>query len=193
MKHYDEHRRTGMIGLVTRRIVIVSGAPGAGKSTLALPLSEELGFSLLSKDHIKETLHDSLEAPAGDLASSRRLGAAAMNLIWALAARCPEAILEANFLPRHPATRPHLESLAADVVEVYCWCPPAEAARRYAARAATVHPVHVVHELSAEVLAEYDQPLGYGPVINVDTTQPTDVPDVAARVRQAFREEMTSP
>jgi predicted kinase len=43
-----------------RRIVIVSGAPGAGKSTLALPLSEELGFSLLSKDHIKETLHDSL-------------------------------------------------------------------------------------------------------------------------------------
>ncbi|MFF3518993.1 AAA family ATPase [Streptomyces sp. NPDC002573] len=61
---------------MTRQIVIVTGAPGAGKSTLALPLSEALGFPLLSKDHIKETLHDSLDTPA-DLASSRRLGAAA--------------------------------------------------------------------------------------------------------------------
>jgi predicted kinase len=181
-----------MIERVTRRIVIISGAPGAGKSTLALPLSEDLGFPLLSKDHIKETLHDSLDTPVGDLASSRQLGATAMRLIWALAARCPEAVLEANFLPRHPDTRPHLDSLGADVVEVHCWCPPAEAARRYAERAASIHPVHVVHELSADVLAQYDRPLGYGPVITVDTTRPTDPPGIAAQIRQAFHREMSS-
>lgn len=175
-----------MIGRMTRQIVIVTGAPGAGKSTLALPLSEELGFPLLSKDQIKETLHDSLGAPA-DLASSRRLGAAAMSLIWALAARCPQVVLEANFLPGHPDTRPHLDALAADVVEVYCWCPPAEAARRYAARAANVHPVHVMRELPADLLAQYDRPLGYGPVITVDTTHSTDLPDITAKVRRAFR------
>ncbi|MFG3115559.1 AAA family ATPase [Streptomyces sp. NPDC048197] len=175
---------------MTRRIVLVSGAPGAGKTTL--PLSEELGFPLLAKDHIKETLHDSLDAPA-ELASSRRLGAAAMRLLWALAGRCPEAVLEANFLPHHPDTRPHLDSLSAHVVEVHCWCPPAEAARRYAARAATVHPVHVVRELSPEALTQYDRPLGYGPVITVDTTRPTDPSGIADEVRQAFDRAMTRP
>ncbi|MDT0347144.1 AAA family ATPase [Streptomyces litchfieldiae] len=174
---------------MTRRIVLVTGAPGAGKSTLAGPLSVMLGFPLLSKDLIKESLHDSLAAPIGDLASSRRLGAAAMDLIWALAARCPTAVLEANSLPGHPDTRPRLDSLAADVVEVNCWCPPAEAARRYAARAAGGHhhPVHVVHELSPDVLAQYDRPLGYGPVITVDTTRPADLPAIASQVREAFR------
>ncbi|MFG2723981.1 AAA family ATPase [Streptomyces canus] len=175
---------------VRRRIVLVTGAHGVGKSTLAVPLAEELRFPLPAKDHIKETLHDSLDAPA-DLASSRRLGAAAMRLLWALAARCPEAVLEANFLPRHPETRPHLDSLAATVVEVHCACPPEEAARRYAERAATTHPVHVVRELSPEVLAQYDRPLGYGPVITVDTTRPTDPPVIAAQVRRAFDAEMT--
>jgi adenylate kinase family enzyme len=112
---------------VDRRIVLITGSPGAGKSTLALPLAAALGFPLLSKDHIKETLHDALDAPAGDLASSRRLGAVAMALIWALAERCPQAaVLEANFLPGHPDTRPRLDALGATVIEVYCRCPPTD-------------------------------------------------------------------
>ena len=59
--------------------MLVSGAPGSGKTTLAVPLAAELGFTLLRKDRIKETLHDVLGAPAPDLAWSRRLGAAAME------------------------------------------------------------------------------------------------------------------
>ena len=47
------------------------GENGAGKSTLAGPLAGELGFALLSKDRIKETLHDGLGAPEADLAWSR--------------------------------------------------------------------------------------------------------------------------
>ena len=43
-----------------RRVVLISGAPGAGKSTLAGPLAAELGFALLTKDRIKETLHNAL-------------------------------------------------------------------------------------------------------------------------------------
>jgi hypothetical protein len=39
-----------------RRIVLVSGAPGAGKTQLAGPLAAELGFALLGKDRIKETV-----------------------------------------------------------------------------------------------------------------------------------------
>ena len=41
---------------MTRGLVYVSGAPGAGKSSLAVPLAAELGYPLLYKDKLKETL-----------------------------------------------------------------------------------------------------------------------------------------
>src|SRR5271165_1292808 len=73
-----------------RRIVMVSGPPAAGKSAIAGPLAAELGFALIAKDRIKETLHDALGGQAEvDLDWSQRLGAAAMDLLWALAAAVP--------------------------------------------------------------------------------------------------------
>jgi predicted kinase len=83
----------------SRKLVYVSGAPGSGKSSLGVPLAAELGYALLSKDRIKETLHDAFGAPAPDLAWSRRLGGAAMELLWTLAACAPAVVLEANFRP----------------------------------------------------------------------------------------------
>jgi hypothetical protein len=60
--------------------------------------------------------------------------------------------------------------------------------RRYAARAARgAGEVHVLHELPADVLAQYDRPVGNGHVITVDTTRPVDIPGVAAQIRRAFR------
>ncbi|MDX6418778.1 MAG: hypothetical protein QOG28_3398 [Trebonia sp.] len=84
---------------LVRRLVYVSGAPGAGKTSLAGPLAAELGYALLTKDTIKETLHDTLGAPEAGLAWSRRLGGASMELLWALAARAPAVVIEANFRP----------------------------------------------------------------------------------------------
>jgi predicted kinase len=165
-----------------RRLVLVSGAPGSGKTTLAAPLAAELGFALLGKDRIKETLHDALGAPASDLAWSRRLGAAAMELLWTLAADAPAVVLEANFRPRHAYERDRISALSPHPVEVNCVCAPALAARRYAERAAASHPVHVVTSLTPEMLAEFDQPMGIGELITVDTTAPVDVPALAKRV-----------
>jgi predicted kinase len=82
---------------LVRRLVYVSGAPGTGKTSLAGPLAAELGYALLTKDTIKETLHDTLGAPEAGLAWSRRLGGASMELLWALAARAPAVVIEANF------------------------------------------------------------------------------------------------
>jgi predicted kinase len=168
----------------SRRLVYVSGAPGSGKTSLAVPLAAELGYALLTKDRIKETLHDALGTPEPDRAWSRRLGAAAMELLWALAADAPAVVIEANFRPNSRYVRAKISGLAAQPVEVYCTCPPELAVGRYNARA--THPVHVVTTLELEALAEYDRPVGIGALLTVDTTGPVDVNAVAAAVRDCY-------
>src|SRR6185295_8584245 len=63
--------------------VLVSGLPGSGKTTIAAPLATALDLPLLARDSIKESLWDALGA--GDLAWSRRLGAASAETFWRLA------------------------------------------------------------------------------------------------------------
>ena len=165
----------------SRRLVYVSGAPGAGKTSLAVPLAAALGYPLLAKDRIKETLHDALGAPEPDRAWSRRLGGAAMELLWALAADAPAVVIEANFRPYSHYERAKLSGLAAAPVEVHCACPPELAAARYNAR--VTHPVHVVTTLGVEAMAEWDRPVGIGALVTVDTSITVDVNAVATRVR----------
>jgi predicted kinase len=166
-----------------RQVVLVSGAPGAGKSTLARPLAAELGFTLLAKDRIKETLHEWLGLQA-DLAWSQRLGAASMELLWALAADAPAVVLEANFWPGHPLLHDRLTGLGAALVEVHCVCPMAECQRRYAERAPARHGVHVVTELTEQAFAQCEEPVGVGRVLRVDTSQPVQIALLADQVRR---------
>ena len=138
---------------------------------------------MLGKDRIKETLHDGLGAPAADLAWSRRLGGAAMELLWALAADAPAVVMEANFGPHSDYERGRISALGGRMVEVNCACPPEVAARRYAERAVASHPVNVVTSLSSVFLAEFDRPVGMGELIIVDTTAPVDAAALAGQVR----------
>ena len=64
-------------------VVVVGGAPGTGKTTLAAPLAKALELPFLSKDLIKETLMDSLGA--SDLPTSQRVGAAGWELLYRVA------------------------------------------------------------------------------------------------------------
>jgi predicted kinase len=172
-------------GPAVRRVVIVSGPPAAGKSTTAGPLAAELGFTLIAKDRIKETLHDALGRLADtDLAWSQRLGAAAMELLWALALDAPSAVLEANFWPDDARLHARLSALDTVPVEVHCQCPVGECLRRYAERARSRHPVHVdgPERSLTETFARSARPIGRGPVITLDTTRPVDVQVVAAEV-----------
>jgi predicted kinase len=173
-----------------RHVVIVSGAPGAGKSTLAGPLAGELGFPLLSKDVIKETLFDQLGHVADDeRRSSQQLGGASMELLWRLAGACPSVVLEANFRSQSPYERRRLLGLSARPVEVYCRVPIPVAAQRYAQRGASSghHAVHVARTLPVEAFHEFQDPFGIGPVIEVDTTHPVDIEALAAEVSLALR------
>jgi predicted kinase len=168
----------------SRKLVYVSGAPGSGKTSLAVPLAAELGYPLLAKDRIKETLHDALGAPEPDRAWSRKLGGAAMELLWALAADAPAVVIEANFRPYSQYERAKLSSLAAQPIEVHCACPPGLALQRYNAR--LTHPVHVATTLQLEAMAEFDRPVGIGTLITVDTTVPVDVNAVVVAVRDCY-------
>ncbi len=173
---------------IPRNVVLVSGAPGVGKTTIAQPLAAMLGFALLSKDTIKEALFDALDGQPDDLAFSRKIGGAAMEVLWTLAAQCPHVVLEANFRPKSAYERAKIAALSDHLVEVYCWCPPEEVARRFAERAITArhHPAHVLKELTPDMLAEYDRPVGIGAVIEVDTSSPVDMEALVRHVRMAL-------
>ena len=173
-----------------RSIIMVSGAPACGKSTLASALAQMLGFPLLTKDIVKESLFESLGSHlSGNFSSpaelSSLLSRSAMDSLWSLAPYCPQVILEANFRPKDPRERERFTALEGRKLEVYCHCSPEEAARRFRERATTArhHPAHSMKTLSAELLEEFDRPVALSPVIDVDTESPVNPLDVIERIR----------
>jgi hypothetical protein len=81
---------------------------------------------------IKESLFNPLgPLDADPLASSRRLGGAAMELLWRLAEECPSVVIEANFRSHSVYERQRLlRALSPRPVEVYCRLPVEQAAVR---------------------------------------------------------------
>lgn len=168
---------------------MISGAPGVGKTTIARPLARELNMPLFAKDSIKERMHDVLTSygPA-DLQWSQRLGAAAMEMLWLLAADAPECVLEANFWTGHEHQNASLRALSegGKLVEVYCTAPKDVVLQRFRDRSAAGerHAVHPAQELSPERWErDFAAPIGIGQVLSVDTSTPVDVSRVAGEVR----------
>jgi predicted kinase len=164
-------------------LVLVTGPPASGKTTIARPLARQLGVPLLGKDVIKEALFDALGT--GDRAWSRRLGAASYAVLLALAGELPAAVLDANFYPDHG---PGLLRACQQPIEVFCRCPAAEVERRFIRRAPGRHPGHVDHVFDAHLRATMEggmDPLDLGgPVLEVDTSGPVDIAAVAGWVKQ---------
>lgn len=63
-------------------LIIISGLPCTGKSTLAKELSKKYKLPIISKDTIKESLFDSLGY--SDREFSRKIGGASYNLMYEL-------------------------------------------------------------------------------------------------------------
>lgn len=162
--------------------VLVGGWPGAGKTTLATALGSSFDLPVLAKDDVKEALADALGRPA-TVSESRRLGRAAVLAVLRIARRCPGAVVDSTWFDY---TRPLVAALPGPVVEVRCVVPVEVARSRYRARAVDRHAGHLDLERDeAELWGEPVRPLGVGPLVEVDTTGPLDIPAIAAEVRRA--------
>jgi predicted kinase len=83
------------------RIILITGLPATGKTTLARALAARYRLPLIAKDLIKEPLLDVLGA--ADVAQSRRLSDASFAVLFAIARELHAAgvdmLLEGNFRP----------------------------------------------------------------------------------------------
>jgi predicted kinase len=124
------------------RLIVVTGLPAAGKSTLARELARLLQAPLIAKDMIKEPLFDVLGA--SDRAHSRQLSTASFAIQFAVARELlmsvQRVILEGNFRPGEHE-RPLLEALppgtepAVAITQILCRIEEAERIARLQRRA----------------------------------------------------------
>ncbi len=142
------------------RLVIVTGLPGTGKTTLARELAIRHRLPVISKDTIKEPLMDVL----GSKASARALSDASFAVMFAMAGELlalgGSLILEGNFR-RGEHEAPLLAALprsSPNIVQILCRMDESERRAVLLRRAedATRHPGHR-DALQLEPVAQCDE------------------------------------
>ncbi len=178
---------------MTKKLVIINGAPGSGKTTLTSVLRSQLAVPIIEKDAIKEFYFDYVGI--GDREWSRALGKASIDALFSLVDQlftvCDQVIIETAFYgePTRQDVSRLREHHDIDILELYCSVDETTRRQRFESRAKeNRHPGHAdllaPHE-AAENIDRY-QPLKIGEFINIDTANfdvETDGLVVAARVR----------
>ncbi len=140
-------------------LIVITGLPGSGKTTLARQLARTHRLALLAKDDIKEPLLEVLKDDAGD---SRRVSDAAFNVLFNLAHQLLHAgcdlLIEGNFRATGHAAA--LGALAASralrCLQILCRLPEPLRQSSLAARAAVQHQDHDPQQ-QARYVPECDQ------------------------------------
>lgn len=171
--------------------IVVSGIPGAGKSTVGRALADRLDAVFLDKDDYLEALFEIDRAPR-DL----------------LSRRADESFLDAVASERRAVAvsfwrRPEMSTTSGTptdrlphdraVIEIWCDCPAEVAHRRFFSR--TRHHAHGDEQRDRSTtltqlrrLSELG-PLGIERVLRVDTTEQPDIDDLVDRLGFGRRSE----
>ena len=181
------------IRVKAKTFVILSGIPASGKTETGRRLADELSMPFLDKDHILESLFETLGT--GDLEWRRRLSRASDAILQRVAPVMERAVLCSFW--RHPAMQANsgtpihwLAGAGHSLIEVYCRCDPATAADRFASRSR--HPGHLDADRAADDFRRQCEhlavlgPLNVGRLIELDTNQPIVLERVAADVRRSW-------
>lgn len=180
-------------------VILVSGMPASGKSTLAAQLAAELGIPYFTKDDFKELLFDTggYTEASMDESTSERFGAQGIALLFHIAQRLIGAgvsvVLEANFRAELTAAEIGPIRARVSVRQVFCHLPVPEIVDRFEARQEgdERHPVHAELDDVDQLVLDLDQK-DYGPVpglptLIVDTSDGFDPPlsEIARFCREA--------
>lgn len=175
-----------------KRAVLVNGLPASGKSTVARAISHNKGWPLLTLDTIKEAFFAHLGT--GDREYNRQLGKASYQAIFALVEDFPDGatvVVDAwfGFQPLDVLQDHLARAQVTQTAEIWCHAPGDVLGERYSARIAQRHSGHLGDSYIPELveLAKKAQPLGRFPVFDVNTTQPLDLPAVAAWLKTTFK------
>ena len=161
-------------------LILVTGLPGTGKTSVGRTLSKHLHIPFLSKDAVKERIFDALGWK--DKAWSLRVSEASHRILDYIVEEELEAsrslILESNFKPEIDSARfrEFQRRFGFVTVQVLCWAAGDVLFNRYWARQQTDrHPGHI--EAATPEEQRRDLALGKckplqidGPVIELDTT-----------------------
>lgn len=180
-------------------LILVSGPPASGKTTLARRLAAEFGLPLVNKDGIKELLFDTLGTK--DYAWSQELGRASIALLYDFLARLLAAgvsvIAESNFHSQADSEKIAALRQQHDFVplQIHCTASAAVLEERNEQRRHTGerHPGHIqplsYSGLTPHIEAGIWRPLqiaGETIVVNTDDFDAVDFSPAYRAVRDAF-------
>jgi predicted kinase len=143
-------------------LIVVTGLPATGKTTLARALARRHSALLLAKDTIKEPLLDVLGA--ADAAASRALSDASFAVLFAMARELVgsgcDLVLEGNFRPgQHEEPLRALFAPHIAGAQILCRVPDSVRRARLIARAAD--PARHAGHQNAELVAAESQADGF--------------------------------
>ncbi|WP_412470852.1 AAA family ATPase [Halobacteriovorax sp. RT-2-4] len=132
-------------------LIIVSGLPATGKTTISKELAKEFSLPLIGKDIIKESLFDSLGVK--DRAWSKELGKASYPILYSFIKAQLNAnkslLVESNFSNQFdtPILKDFISKYDARVLTIYCECDGSVLFERFKTRSLSGkrHPGHQDH------------------------------------------------